>query len=63
MNVMQLAVVLKQRLKMSPSQQFYLLLGGHTIPPQLISIGELYQQYKDGDGFLYFTYSSQECFG
>jgi hypothetical protein len=59
MNVLQLATVLKQRLKLPPCKEFFLLIDGKTIPPQLLAMEALHRQHADPDGFLYFTYSSQ----
>lgn len=63
MNVLQLATVLKQRLKLASSKEFFLLIDGKTIPAQLVPMTTLHEQFADPDGFLYFTYSSQESFG
>ena len=63
MTVVQLAVVLKQRLKVPSCKEFFLLIDGKFVPTQLAPMAALHAQYRDQDGFLYFTYSSQESFG
>jgi len=63
MNVLQLMAVLKQRLKLANAIQLFLFIDGKTIPAQLVPMTKLYEQFADPDGFLYFTYSSQECLG
>ena len=36
---------------------------GHIIPPSTTMFGHLYHEYKDADGYLYITYTSENTFG
>ncbi|XP_023347157.1 microtubule-associated proteins 1A/1B light chain 3A [Eurytemora carolleeae] len=63
MTTLQLSVVLKQRLNLPPGREFFLLVNGRTVPSLTSPMVSLHQKFADEDGFLYFTYSSQECFG
>eukprot|EP00088_Acartia_fossae_P026624 TRINITY_DN27463_c0_g1_i1.p1 TRINITY_DN27463_c0_g1~~TRINITY_DN27463_c0_g1_i1.p1 ORF type:complete len:142 (-),score=30.85 TRINITY_DN27463_c0_g1_i1:71-496(-) len=63
MTTLQLSIVLKQRLHLPPGKEFFLLINGKTIPSLNVPMVTLHQKFADEDGFLYFTYASQECFG
>lgn len=63
MTTLQLSVVLKQRLRLPPGREFFLLINGKTVPTLTTPMVTLHQKFADEDGFLYFTYASQECFG
>lgn len=63
MTTLQLSVVLKQRLQLPPGREFFLLINGKTVPSLNLPMVTLHQKFKDEDGFLYFTYASQETFG
>ena len=63
MNVIQLATVVKQRLQLRRDKEFFLMVDGTIIPPQTLPMDKLREMFADPDGFLYFTYSSQESFG
>ncbi|NXX96386.1 MLP3C protein, partial [Centropus bengalensis] len=59
----QFVVVLRSHLCLASSQTFYLLVNNKGLPNMAITMQQLYQDNKDEDGFLYFTYASQEMFG
>jgi microtubule-associated protein 1 light chain len=63
MTTLQLSIVLKQRLHLTPGKEFFLLIDGKTIPSLNVPMVTLHQKFANEDGFLYFTYASQECFG
>merc|ERR1712129_84581 len=63
MTILQLSLVLKKRLKCPPQVQFFLLINGREFPPINTPLATLHSKFSDEDGFLYLTYSSQECFG
>ena len=63
MSILQLSLVLKQRLRCQPHQQFFLLINGRVFPHLHTPLATLHNQFSDEDGFLYLSYSSQECFG
>lgn len=45
------------------TQAFYLLVNNKTLASMSLTLAEIYQDYKDEDGFVYMTYASQEMFG
>merc|ERR1719186_701381 len=63
MTTLQLTVVLKQRLNLPPHKDFFLLIDGKTIPSLNVPMISLHHKFADDDGFMYFTYASQETFG
>ena len=53
----------RQRLQLTGSQAFYLLINGRTMAGASMMLRDVYSSDKDDDGFLYCTYTSQEAFG
>jgi len=41
----------------------FLFVNEHAMPAGQVSLGELYKQHKNEDGFLYITYSGENTFG
>jgi len=59
----QLVNILRVRLRLRQNQAFFVFLSGGDIPALSSNLIQLHRCYKDVDGFLYLTYSSQETFG
>ncbi|XP_023685213.1 microtubule-associated protein 1 light chain 3 gamma [Paramormyrops kingsleyae] len=55
--------LLRSKIDLSPTQTLYLMLSDHSMSCMSASMGEIYTQYRDPDGFLYITYTSQDMFG
>uniref|UniRef100_A0A8C0JBJ5 Uncharacterized protein n=1 Tax=Chelonoidis abingdonii TaxID=106734 RepID=A0A8C0JBJ5_CHEAB len=51
----------RTRMSLTATQAFYLLVNNKNLLS--MSMGEVYRDHKDDDGFLYVTYASQEIFG
>uniref|UniRef100_A0A671R1V3 Microtubule-associated proteins 1A/1B light chain 3C-like n=1 Tax=Sinocyclocheilus anshuiensis TaxID=1608454 RepID=A0A671R1V3_9TELE len=49
-----------QFLTLEASQALYLLISGKNMSCLSASMGEVYSQFRDPDGFLYITYASQD---
>ncbi|XP_003742396.1 gamma-aminobutyric acid receptor-associated protein-like 2 [Galendromus occidentalis] len=60
--VAQFMWIVRRRIALSPERALFLFVG-RVMPPSSMSMGELYAQYKDDDGFLYLTYSGENTFG
>lgn len=54
--------VIRKRLKLSPEKAIFLFVND-TIPSTCSLIGNVYQRYKDQDGYLYMCYSQENTFG
>ena len=63
LTVGQFVFVIRKRIKLSPETAIYLFVNNSTIPTTSSTISSLYDSYKDIDGFLYITYSSENTFG
>ncbi|KAG6922974.1 microtubule-associated proteins 1A/1B light chain 3C-like, partial [Chelydra serpentina] len=59
----QFVITLRTRMSLTATQAFYLLVNNKGLPSMSTTMGEVYQDHKDEDGFLYVTYASQEMFG
>ena len=59
----QLSAVIKQRINCPAGHQLFLALEHRDLPPLLASLASLHSDYKNSDGFLYLSYSSQEVYG
>ena len=59
----QFVSIIRARMKLDPSLAFYLVVNNKSIASMSSTVGELYHEEHDEDGFLYMTYASQEMFG
>ncbi|XP_053487062.1 uncharacterized protein map1lc3cl isoform X2 [Ictalurus furcatus] len=62
-DALQAKEVLRSKIALETSQALYLLISGKNICSMTASMGEVYSQHRDPDGFLYMTYASQDMFG
>ena len=58
----QLVYIIRNRLCL-PSEKAIFLFIGNSIPPSSCSLRDIYEQYKDKDGFLYIQYNEENVFG
>ena len=60
----QFTYIIRKRIELEHEKAIFLFAGDdYTIPPSSSLISEIYNNYKDEDGFLYFTYSGENTFG
>ncbi|KAL1430777.1 hypothetical protein MTO96_002376 [Rhipicephalus appendiculatus] len=59
----ELVRIIRRRMELHPSQAFFLLINQNVMAPVSATLGDLYNEERDEDGFLYLTYASQEVFG
>jgi len=59
----QFVTIVRNRMSLSPTQSFYLIINEKSMGAMSTSLREIYETDKDEDGFLYMTYASQEMFG
>ena len=58
----QFMFVIRKRLNLQPTEALFLFVE-NIIPPSAAFIKNIYNKYKDADGFLYITYSKENTFG
>ncbi|XP_066467577.1 microtubule-associated proteins 1A/1B light chain 3C [Tiliqua scincoides] len=63
LTMMQFITIIRSRMALSATQAFYLLVNNKSLASMSLTLAEVYQDYKDEDGFVYMTYASQEMFG
>lgn len=54
--------IIRKRLKLKEYEAIFVTINGQLIP-SLKSFGEIYEDMKHEDGFLYLTYSKENTFG
>ena len=55
--------VCRNRMGLSHTQAFYLLVNNKSLASMSTTMSQIYDQEKDEDGFLYMVYASHEFFG
>ena len=61
--VAQFSSMIRKKLEIEKEKAFFLLINGkHSITGDTL-MSELYEKYKDEDGFLYISYSSELTWG
>ena len=59
LTVAQFSLMIRKRVEIAKEGAFFLLVGGkHSITGDTL-ISEIYERYKDEDGFLYIAYASE----
>lgn len=58
----QLVWIIRKRIHMEPERALYIYVG-KTMPLASASLGQVFEQHQDEDGFLYVAYSSETTFG
>lgn len=62
LTVGQFIYVIRKRLRLKPEEALYLLANGF-IPTNSAMMYDIYETYKDQDGFVYFNYCLENVFG
>jgi GABA(A) receptor-associated protein len=55
--------VIRKRIKITPDKSIFLFVGDGTLVPSSLTIGQVYSESKDMDGFLYIKYCGESTFG
>lgn len=58
----QLIWIIRKRVKLPAEKALYVYVN-RTIPVASTSVGEVYEEHKDEDSFLYICYSGESTFG
>uniref|UniRef100_A0A914Q9A5 Autophagy-related protein n=1 Tax=Panagrolaimus davidi TaxID=227884 RepID=A0A914Q9A5_9BILA len=59
----QLQHLIKQRLGDFQRMAVYVVVANRELPSLTTKLSDLYTKYRDDDGFLYITFSSEDAFG
>jgi len=62
MSMNQFIFIIRKRINLESSQSLFVMVGDRLTSSN-ISIGEIYENHKDEDGFLYVIYTSENTFG
>jgi len=59
----QFIYILRKRIDLTAEKAIFLFTEKNIIPPTASIISEIYEQYKNDDGFLYLIYAGENTFG
>lgn len=59
----QFLCVVRKRIELDESQALFIFVDDSTLAASSQTIGTIYQNHKDEDGFLYMIYCSENVFG
>jgi GABA(A) receptor-associated protein len=62
LTVGQFIFIIRRRMKLNPDEAIFIFVNGLIIPTSAM-VGNVYDYYKDPDGFLYIQYSKENTFG
>lgn len=62
MSMCQFLYVVRKRIQLEPSKSLFIMINNHLVPSAK-SLGVIYEDDKDDDGFLYMVYSAENTFG
>nr|APU52176.1 ATG8-2 [Dugesia japonica] len=60
--VAQFMWILRKRIDLSSDKALFLFVG-KSVPQASMTMGQLYEDFRDEDGFLYAAYSGENSFG
>ena len=55
--------VIRKRIKIGPEKSIYMFIGDNIIPSYTQLLVQVYEEFKDNDGFLYINYAGENTFG
>lgn len=61
-SVAQFMWIIRKRIQL-PAEKAIFLFVGKVLPQTSASMGQIYEDHKDDDGFLYIAYSGENTFG
>ncbi|CAK9195211.1 unnamed protein product [Sphagnum troendelagicum] len=62
LTVGQFVYVIRKRIKLSSEKAIFIFVK-NVLPPTAAMMSSIYEEHKEEDGFLYFTYSGENTFG
>ena len=62
LNMNQFIYIIRKRIELDSSKSLFIMVNNHLVPSAK-SLGIIYEDDHDEDGFLYMTYTSENTFG
>ena len=62
LNFGQFIFIIRKRIKLTPEKAIFIFIN-NTLPKATDTLGKLYKEQKNQDGFLYVTYNGENTFG
>ena len=56
-------ITIRKKMQINEQQSIFLFVDNRVLPSLTKRLDEIYNSYKDKDGFLYITYSPENTFG
>ena len=63
MSFYEFLVVIRERFKLNPNQAILFFVNDNILITTTMKISELYNEYRDHDGFVYLKYTTENAFG
>ena len=55
--------IIRKKIELKETESLFLFINGSVLVANSETLGDLYNNYKDEDGFLYITYCNENVFG
>jgi len=62
LTVAEFIVIIRKKIHITPEKGLFFFVNNITITGNTLLL-DIYNKHKDDDGFLYITYTSENCFG
>jgi len=62
-NISKFQMEIRKHIAIPPEKTIFLYVGNNVLPQQSATMAQIYNQYRDEDGFLYVVYSGESVFG
>tara|TARA_B100001094_G_scaffold135517_2_gene131233 strand:- start:185 stop:532 length:348 start_codon:yes stop_codon:yes gene_type:complete len=62
LSISEFMFIIRKRIHLDPAQAIFIMIN-NTLPSSNSKMGEIYENYKNEDGFLYAIYTSENTFG
>jgi GABA(A) receptor-associated protein len=63
LQVSEIYVIIRKKITLDSKQALFIFVGNGVLVPMNVSIEEIYNSYKNNDGFLYIIYTAENTFG
>jgi GABA(A) receptor-associated protein len=63
LQIKEIQTIIRKKITINSNQALFIFIGNGVLVPINMNINELYETYKNDDGFLYITYTAENTFG